>query len=249
MIELYHAWDSFCSFKVRLCLEEKGLIWTGHVLDLMKFENLRPDYLKVNPAGLVPALVDGGTVITESSIINEYLDDAYPQVRLRPKDAKATVRMRHWVRHEEDELFIAVRPASLNLMMKQVLGRYSEAELDALLRHHPRQDRVAFLKKTFHEPYDPDAVAKSRRRLATALKRMNATLTDAPWLAGEDYSLADIAAAPVVDRIEYLGMADLWHDLPGVKGWVARLQARPAYARALPLDERRLPAPQVAAAR
>lgn len=247
MIELYHAWDSFCSFKVRLCLEEKGLAWTGRAIDLMKFENLRPEYLAVNPAGLVPALVDGGTVIVESTIINEYLDDAYPDIPLRPRDAKARARMRLWVKHEEDELFIAVRPASLNLMMKQVLGRYSETELDRLLRHHPRPDRVAFLKKTFREPFDPDAVAKSRRRLAAALQRMNATLSEAPWLAGEDYSLADIAAAPVVDRIEHLGMADLWDELPGVKDWVARLKARPAYARALPRDEFRMPAARAAA--
>ena len=48
MITLYHYWDSFCSFKVRLCLEEKGLDWTGHHINLMRFENLTPDYLAVN---------------------------------------------------------------------------------------------------------------------------------------------------------------------------------------------------------
>ena len=238
MIELYHAWDSFCSFKVRLCLEEKGLDWTGHRVELMKFENLHPGYLTINPAGLVPTLIHDGTVITESTIINEYLDDAFPDVALKPANAGARARMRLWVRHEEDALFLAVRPASLNLMMKQALGRYSETELDALLKYHPR---VAFLKKTFKAPHDPDAVEKSRRRLGAALARMDETLRDGEWLAGGDYSLADIAAAPVVDRIEHLGMADLWDDLPGVNGWVGRLKTRPAYARALPRDEHRLP--------
>jgi glutathione S-transferase len=126
-------------------------------------------------------------------------------------------------------------------MMKQVLGRYSEAELDALLAHHPRPDRIRFLKKMFKAPYDADAVEKSRRRLARALGRMDAALSDGPWLAGESYSLADIAAAPVVDRIERLGMADLWDDLAGVSGWVGRLKARPAYGEALPPDAHRLP--------
>lgn len=245
MLELYHSWDSFCSFKVRMCLEEKGLVWTGHHIDLMKFENLRPDYLEVNRNGLVPTLIDDGTVIVESTIINEYLDDAYPSPPLRPEDARAKARMRLWVQHEEEELFVAVRPASLNLMMKQVIGRYSEDELDALLTHHPRQDRVAFLKKVFRAPFDADAVEKSRRRLAAAFKRMEDTLSQAPWLAGDGYSLADIAATPVIDRIERLGMADLWENLPGTGDWVTRLKARPAYQNSLPLDEFRLPAASV----
>lgn len=241
MLELYHSWDSFCSFKVRLCLEEKGLDWTGHRIDLMKFENLRPEYLELNRNGVVPTLVHDGTVIVESSIINEYLDDAFPTPPLRPEDAREKARMRLWVLHEEEELFIAVRPASLNLMMKQVIGRYTEEELDDLLKHHPRQDRVAFLKKVFRAPFDKDAVEKSRRRLATAFRRMEETLSQSSWLAGESYSLADIAAAPVIDRVERLGMADLWETLPGMEGWITRLKARPAYLKALPLDEFRLP--------
>ncbi len=245
MLELYHSWDSFCSFKIRLCLEEKGLDWTGHHIDLMKFENLRPDYLAVNCNGLVPTLIDDGTVIVESTIINEYLDDAYPSAPLRPEDARAKAQMRLWVQHEEEELFVAVRPASLNLMMKQVIGRYSEDDLDALLQHHPRQDRVAFLKKVFKAPFDADAVEKSRRRLAAAFKHMEETLSRTLWLAGDSYSLADIAAAPVIDRIERLGMADLWQNLPGIEDWITRLKARPAYQKALPLDDYRLPAASV----
>ena len=243
MLELYHSWDSFCSFKVRLCLEEKGLEWTGPHIDLMKFENLLPSYLKVNPGGLVPSLVHDGATIVESTIINEYLDDAFPDTPLRPADPLAKARMRLWVNHEEDELFLAVRPASLNLMMKRVLGRYGDEELDALLEHHPRPDRVSFLKQLFKAPFDDKAVEKSRRKLARALARMDTTLAREPWLAGDSYSLADIAAAPVVDRIERLGMADLWRDLNGVRDWIERLKARPAYAKALPREEFRMPKP------
>jgi len=246
MLTLYHDWDSFCSFKVRLCLEEKELDWTGRRIDLMRFENLRPEYLALNAAGVVPTLVHDGVVVTESTNINEYLNDAFPAATLRPGDAMARARMRLWVKHEEDALFLAVRPASLNLMMKPVLGRYTSAELDALLAHHPRPDRVAFLKQVFHAPFDEAAVEKSRRKLGIALARMDETLIAAPWLAGTEYSLADIAAAPVIDRIERLGMDDLWRELAGVAAWVARLQARPAYARARPRDEFRLPTVQPA---
>jgi glutathione S-transferase len=241
MIKLYHFWDSFCSFKVRLALAEKGLPWEGVHIDLMRFENLRPDYLAVNSAGLVPALIDDDETIFDSSIINEYLDDRYPERPLRPAAPVERARMRHWVRHEEDELFLAVRPASLNLMMKQVFAGYTDAELDGFLAHHPRPRLIPRLKDMFRAPVDPKAVAGSREKLREAFTKMDAALADRPWLAGESYSLADIAAAPVVDRVTQLGFADLWEDLPGLSAWISRLTARPAYIEAQPRDEFRMP--------
>ncbi len=79
---------------MRICLAEKGLAWTGHHLKLRRFDQLEPEFLALNPAGLVPVLVDGGQVLTESRIINEYLEDAYPQPRLCPQGAYARARMR-----------------------------------------------------------------------------------------------------------------------------------------------------------
>lgn len=246
-LELHHFWDSFCSYKVRLCLEEKDLPWTGHHVDLMKFENLRPEYLALNPKGLVPVLRHDGALIPESSIINEYLDERFPEPRLTPKEPLERARMRLWVQVEEDELFTAVRPASLQLMMKQVFGRYSEAELDRVLAAHPRPHVVSTLKRMFLDPPDPKAVDQSRKLLGATLKKIDASLArSGPWLAGRTYSLADIATAPVVDRIERLGMADLWEKLPAFKEWVERLTSRPAYARAAPREEARMPRPAAA---
>ena len=241
-VELYHFWDSFCSFKTRICLEEKAISWEGHYIDLMAFENLRPEYLTVNPKGLVPVLRIDGTLIPESSIINEFLDDLQPEPSLRPRDPLERARMRHWVKVEEDELFVAVRPASLNLMMKQVFARYSEADIDRFLATHPRPHQIPMLKKMFLEPPDPKAVEQSRKALAATLGKMDKNLQErGPWLVGTTYSLADIAAAPAIDRIERLGMADLWDRLPAFRDWVARLTARAAYKKAAPREEFRLP--------
>ena len=240
-VALYQYWDSFCSFKVRICMAEKQIEWQGHHIDLMRFENLTEDYLAVNPAGVVPSLIHDGQTIVESSIINEYIDDAFPVFPLRPASAAERARMRMWVKHEEEELFLAIRPASLNLMMKQALGRYSEDELDAYLKHHPHQNKVAQLKAMFKAPFDDTAVARSRKMLRRSFERMNTVLERQPWLAGDSYSLADIAAAPVIDRIQRLRMTDLWMDLDGVRGWVARLTSRAAYLAAAPLEDFRLP--------
>ena len=210
----------------------------------MSFDNLKSDYLAINSKAVVPTLRHDGALIPESSIINEFLDDHYPEPALRPHDPVARARMRYWVKVEEDELFTAVRPASLNLMMKQAFAKYTEADLDRLLASHPRPYLVPTLKKMFLDPPDPKAVMQSRRALSTTLAKMNATLAkQGPWLAGSAYSLADIAAAPVIDRIERLAMADLWDELPAVQDWVERVTTRAAYRRAMPREEFRLPKP------
>jgi glutathione S-transferase len=245
-IELYHFWDSVCSFKVRMCLEEKGLAWTGHHIDLMAFENLGHDYLAVNENGRVPTLRQDGALIPESSIINEFLDERYPEPALKPPDPLARARMRSWVKVEEDELFAAVRPASLNLMMKPAFARYSAAELDGLLASHPRPHLMPKLKQMFLDPPDPKAIAQSRTRLAATFARMEQALLErGPWLAGETYSLADIAAAPIIDRIRSLGMADLWSNLPALEAWVERVASRPAYKKAAPPEAYRMPSPGI----
>ena len=249
MIVLYHFWDSFCSFKTRMALAEKKLAWESKHIHLMQFENLKPSYLKINSKGIVPTLIDDSSTIYESGIINEYLDDRYPDTPLRPEDPVARANMRYWVKHEEDEIFTAVRPASLNLMMKQVFDKYSDDELDRFLANHPRPYLVPRLKKMFRAPFDSEAVKGSRMRLKSAFKKMDRRLSQGPWLAGETYSLADIAAAPVIDRVVRLGFDDLWGELNNLRDWIDRLSGRPAYRSALPDEEFRMPAPRNTAAK
>ena len=87
MLELYHNETSVCAAKVRFALEEKELAWTGRHVDIFSGEQHRPEYRRLNPLGVVPTLVRDGISFIESNIINEYLDDAFPQVPLRPADA------------------------------------------------------------------------------------------------------------------------------------------------------------------
>jgi glutathione S-transferase len=129
-------------------------------------------------------------------------------------------------------------------MMKQAFAKYSEADLDRLLAAHPRPQLIPTLKKMFLGPPDLTAVAQSRKLLAATLARMDKELAQSgPWLAGEAYSLADIAAAPVINRIQHLNMADLWENLPALKSWVERVTSRPAYRQAAPPVDFRMPGP------
>ncbi len=86
MLELYHAGLTTCSKKSRLCLKEKGLPYRSHYMRLDRFEHHTPEYLKLNPNGIVPTLVHDGRVVIESGVINEYVDEVFPEVPLRPAD-------------------------------------------------------------------------------------------------------------------------------------------------------------------
>src|SRR3989304_8296636 len=96
MIDLYHNDMSVCAQKVRFAVAEKKLAWEGHHLNLRAGDQQKPEYLKLNPNAVVPTLVDNGTVIIESTVINEYLDDAYPEPRLKPMDAAGAAGTGLW---------------------------------------------------------------------------------------------------------------------------------------------------------
>jgi glutathione S-transferase len=96
MLELYHNDMSTCAQKVRFALVEKGVSWEGRHLDLRARDHQTPEYLRLNPNAVVPTIVHDGTVIIESTVINEYIDDAFAGPALRPVDATGRARMRLW---------------------------------------------------------------------------------------------------------------------------------------------------------
>ena len=83
---LYHHGSSVCAAKVRLAMAEKGLEWEGVYIDILKGEQFDPDYLKLNPKGVVPTLVHDDLVIPDSTVIIEYLDQIAPETSVHPKD-------------------------------------------------------------------------------------------------------------------------------------------------------------------
>jgi glutathione S-transferase len=85
-IKLYDAVPSSNSDRVKIALHEKGLPYERVTLNLAKKDQKRPEFLKLNPYGKVPVIDDGGQILFESCIINEYLDEKYPNPPLMPKD-------------------------------------------------------------------------------------------------------------------------------------------------------------------
>jgi glutathione S-transferase len=85
-ITLYHDVPSSNSDRVKIALAEKGLAWDGVTVSLAKKDQKRPEHLRRNPYGKIPVIDDNGKILFESCIINEYLDDKYPNPPLMPKD-------------------------------------------------------------------------------------------------------------------------------------------------------------------
>jgi glutathione S-transferase len=230
MIQLYNAAHSTCSQKVRICLAEKGLPFEDIKLDLGKAkDHLKPEYLKLNPNGVVPTLVDDGQVIIDSSVICEYLEEKYPQVRLSPDDLVDRARMRAWMRFLEEVPTAAVRVPSFNMGF---LPRYAGLDRSQFeqIEADVRPIRKQFYRRMGPKGFRNEDVQASMDQIANTCGRMNAALERGPWLLGQQYSLADIIVAPLIDRMADLGMSHIWRGrFPRVEDWYARMQERPAF--------------------
>jgi glutathione S-transferase len=230
MLTLYNAAHSTCSQKVRICLAEKSLPFEDIRLDLgKKKEHLTPEYLKINPNGVVPTLVDEGDIIVDSSVICEYLDERYPAVPLTPADPVERARMRAWMRYLEEVPTAAVRVPSFNMGFLPRFEGLDRAQFEAE-QSDVRPIRKHFYRRMGPQGFKPEDVEASLEQLRNTCARMEKALAAGPWLLGDRYSLADIIVAPLIDRMADLGYADLWtgrHNL--VTDWYQRMQARPAF--------------------
>lgn len=234
MLELWHATHSTCSQKVRLCLAEKRLPWKSHLVDLRRFQHLEPEFLAVNPAAMVPVLKDGGPVIRESLVINEYLDDAYPEPALRPRGAAGRARMREWTLYIAEEPTAAVKVPSFQKNIRpELAGRYRDGGIEAIAAKMPNRDTAARWVKAVRQGFSQAEIEASMERLARTLERMDAALAGDAWLAGEEYSLADVDMAPFVHRVATLGAGALIEARPRVADWYRRMRAREAFRAAM----------------
>lgn len=243
MIALYHDWDSLMSFKVRACLAEKHVQYESRLVELTRFEHLSEEYLSLNPNGVVPTLVHDGHVIIESSVINEYLDESFPEPALVPAAPADRARMRAWVKYGDDVLHHGVRPATFELMIKPRLHRYDRAELESLIARHPQPARAEAFRRAAAEAIDYDRVGETVRVATGAFDRMHKALAAGPWLLGATFTLADVMAMSFIDRIDHLGLSFLYERHAPVAEWIRRLTARPSFAASAPPPGTRLPAP------
>jgi glutathione S-transferase len=231
-LELYNFPQSTCSQKVRLTLWEKQIEFVDRPVDSTKREHLSDWYLKLNPNGVVPTLVHDGAVITDSSVIMEYLEDVFPDRPLSPHDPVGRAQLRKWLRYFEEVPTPAVRVPSFNQYLSKRFDKLSQEQFETFVDNHPI--RKQFYKKMRKEQgFDERETDSAIDRLRQTLTRMEKGLTESggPWLMGEMLTLADYCIAPTIDRIRDLGLGDLWADRPLIQSWFEGIKARPAYEK------------------
>ncbi|MBU2993367.1 glutathione S-transferase family protein [Octadecabacter sp. 1_MG-2023] len=232
MLTLYHANHSTCSQKVRLCLAEKGLEYESKLVNLATKEQLAPEYLAMNPNGVVPTLVHDGRPILDSGVICEYIDEVFPDNPLMPKDPVERAQVRAWICYIDEVPVSAIRVPSFNMAF---LPRYDGLDDETFQNEQAdvRPLRKHFYEKMGRKGFDDTEVDNAMEQLATSIARMERDLAHQPWLSGRDFGLADIIAAPFMDRLDDLGFEDMWEaKSPQVADWFKRLSSRPAYAEA-----------------
>jgi glutathione S-transferase len=236
MLILHNYWSSVCSQKVRLCLAEKKLQYENRHVNLFEFEHWTPEYLKLNPKAVVPALDHDGRIVIESNVILEYLEDTFPQVRLRPEDTYARSQMRLWIFNSEEIAHENVNTCSYNPRhaARHKAKGHTKEELQRVAARCPnpiiRNRLIHRTENGVSEQQENEAY----EALGFLLDQLEQTLSREPWITGAHYSLADIAMAPFINRIEVLKRPEMVgaSQHPRVAEWWQRIQQRPAFKEA-----------------
>jgi glutathione S-transferase len=233
MLELYHHFLSTCSQKVRLVLAEKGLAYESHWVDLMAGEQHDADYVKLNPNHVVPTLVDDGRVLIESTLINEYLEDAFPEVACAPAHPAARHAMRLWTKRVDSQVHPNAGVITYAIGTRPMLLQRPPEEIEAQLQAIPDPGRRAVRRSVIDHGVKAPEMKSAVAAFVSLLDDMETALAEHPFLVGDAFSLADACALPYVLRLDHLAMTPLIEARPGVAAWFARIQERPSYQEAV----------------
>jgi glutathione S-transferase len=227
---LYNAPQSTCSQRVRFVLNAKDLAFDEVKLDLLAGDQLKPDYLKLNPNGVVPTLDHDGSIVIDSSVIIEYLDEIAPvPANFTPNDPVKRAAMRALMRFIDEMPAAAVRVPTFNLAFLPRFAAMSEDEFLAFADSKPlrKEFMLAMGRKGFPQK-DMDAAMD---RLGRTLARMEREIaaSGGPWLLGRNITLADVAVMPAIVRMADLGLDTMWEEKPAITRWYNAIRAHKAF--------------------
>jgi len=235
MLKLYHNDMSSCAQKVRFVLHEKGVEWESEELNLRAGDQLTPEFLRINPKGLVPVLEHDGNILIESNVIIEYLNEVFPDPELLPPDAYGRAMARRWMKRLDDGMHLETIVLSFGIAFRHQLIAALKTD-QALERHF----------SSIPDPYIQDV----QRQVVTGgigsprfeqaiiafeklLKELDQELASHAWIVGDALTLSDIAYAPYGTRLEHLHLSRMWDDKPNFARWYEAIKETSGYQTGL----------------
>ncbi|HTV78348.1 MAG TPA: glutathione S-transferase family protein [Steroidobacteraceae bacterium] len=244
MLKLYHAEPAANSLKTLIDIKEKGLPFESVYVDLHKFEQHEPWFVAINPEGQVPVLDHDGRIITHTTVIGEYLEDAFPDApALRPADPLGKARMRYWNKFCDEHVMNYVSMHGWHRLVSVIARSIEAGEFEKLVSRIPLYEQREKWR-TARSGFSESDLTNATRKIEVAIDKVERQLLQTPWLAGDSYSLADInffsIGGMALDRLfPQLSVATR---APQLAKWVARMYERPAVKAAFAMPNRTNPA-------
>ena len=228
MYKLYWAADSG-ALAPQIILEEIGAQYERCVVDLGRGEETAAAFLAINPRGQVPALADGDHVVTESTVICEYLEDEYPtEVKLRPDSSWGKAQMRVWTKWVDEYFCWCVSTIGWHRVIGKMISHISDEEFEQRVKEIPIPEQQVKWRRA-REGFPQEVLDEEMRKVAISVKRLDDHLRDNEWLVPGMYTLADICNFAIANGMQY-GYAELVNkeDTPGLIRWIEQINERPA---------------------
>lgn len=238
MITLYNIPPSLCSQKVRLVLVEKDVPYRNHWVDIgLTAENYEPWYVKLNPKCVVPTLVNGEEVVTDSLVIMRYVAERFEGPSLIPEDPVERERMEHWYALAESLdfrlfTFSSVPPRIISFGLGKKLKKlraYAKKYPELRAEYEAKIEDISGLKE---QSRDPQRIERQRADVNREFDALDEVLAEHPFIAGASYSLADVIWTVSLTRLTFLKQRALIASRPNLAAYFQRMRARPSYEEA-----------------
>src|SRR5271155_4431606 len=241
-LNYYHAEPAANSLKSMIPLIEKGLPYQSIYVDLHKFEQHADWFVAINPEGQVPVLDHDGLIFTHTTVINEYLEDVFPDTPLRPRNAVGAARMRYWNKFVDEHVMNHVSMHGWHRMVGIIARKIESGEFEKIMQRIPLPDQRKKWR-TARSGFSEADLANATEKILYAVDKVEKQLEQSPWLAGKEYTLADInfysMCGMMVQRM--FPELEIAKRCPRMVQWRENVAARPAVSRALAGEDRTEP--------
>ncbi|WP_231626225.1 glutathione S-transferase family protein [Novosphingobium sp. AAP83] len=238
MLDIYHWEPNANSGKPLLAALEKGVEFQSHYIDMLAFDQHKPDYLVINPAGTIPAMVHNATLIFESTYMIDYIDMAFEGPALRPADPYELWRMRWWCRFFDQYVGPATSQLGWSSFVGPMVRERDEEELKAAIERIPLKERRMAWSKAIYGTFTEEELAESRARLMSGIAQIDEALTDHDAIAGDQFSIADLAGFMMLFGLPVM-FPEAANDerTPNFMSWLRRTARRPSVQEGLSIGK------------